>query len=163
GEGAGAMEPVDLTAIVHELAELYEPAAQDAGFSLRIDASPAPPVRGSRALISQAIANLLDNALKYAAGGTIIEIKVAKAAKNTVALTVADDGPGVPESDRGRIFNRFVRLETSRTTTGSGLGLSLVSAIARAHGASLTIGDGVAGGKGPGLSITLAFAAFERA
>ncbi|MEZ5983649.1 MAG: HAMP domain-containing sensor histidine kinase [Parvularculaceae bacterium] len=163
GEGAGAMEPVDLTAIVHELAELYEPAAQDAGFSLHIDASPAPPVRGSRALISQAIANLLDNALKYAAGGTIIEIKVAKAAKNTVALTVADDGPGVPESDRGRIFNRFVRLETSRTTTGSGLGLSLVSAIARAHGASLTIGDGVAGGKGPGLSITLAFAAFERA
>jgi signal transduction histidine kinase len=163
GEGAGAMEPVDLVAIVHELAELYEPAAQEAGFEMRVEAEPSPPVRGSRALISQAIANLLDNALKYAVGGSRIEIRVARAGRSAVALTVADDGPGVPESDRERIFHRFVRLESSRTTGGSGLGLSLVTAIARAHGARLTIGDGAPGGAGPGLGVTLTFPDVEHA
>lgn len=162
GEGAGAMEPVDLAAIADELAELYEPAAQDAGFSLRILTSPAPPVRASRELVSQAVANLLDNAFKYAEGGSIIELRVEKSGKQDVALTVADDGPGVPERDRERILKRFVRLETSRTTSGSGLGLSLVTAIARAHGASLTLGEGVSGGRGPGLGVRLVFHAVER-
>ncbi|HXI87517.1 MAG TPA: HAMP domain-containing sensor histidine kinase, partial [Parvularculaceae bacterium] len=143
GEGAGAMEPVDLVAIAQEMAELYEPAAQEAGFDLRIETQPSPPVRGSRALISQAIANLFDNALKYAVGGSKIEIKVrpSKTEKDVVELSVADDGPGVPEADREHVLQRFVRLETSRTTSGSGLGLSLVVAIARAHRATLTLGD----------------------
>ena len=162
GEGAGAMEPVDLVAIVHEMAELYEPAAQEAGFELRIDAKPSPPIKGSRALISQAIANLLDNAMKYASGGSVIEVDVSKTGKAAVSLTIADDGPGVPSEDRDHILQRFVRLETSRTTTGSGLGLSLVTAIARAHGAKVAIGDGVGGGAGPGLGVTLSFPVFER-
>lgn len=157
GEGAGAMEPVDLAAIVHELAELYEPAAQEAGFELKIETRPAPPVRGSRALISQAVANLLDNALKYADGGTTITIRVEKAGKNAVSLTVADNGPGVPEADRGRILHRFVRLESSRTTTGSGLGLSLVTAIARAHNAGMKIADSNPEGDNRGLAVTITF------
>lgn len=161
GEGARAMEPVDLAAIAHELAELYEPAAQDAGFALRIETTPAPPVRGSRALISQAIANLLDNALKYAVGGSVIEIRVQRSGRNAVRLAVLDDGPGVPEADRERIVHRFVRLESSRTTSGSGLGLSLVTAIARAHGAQLSIGEGIASEARPGLGVTLTFSDFE--
>jgi len=162
GEGAGAMEAVDVVAIAEELAELYEPAAQEAGFGLALKAHPAPPVRGSRALISQAIANLLDNALKYAAGGDRIEILVGRTPKNAVRLSVADNGPGVPANDREHIFKRFVRLESSRTTTGSGLGLSLVSAVARAHGAVLAVSDGLQKGDRRGLCVSLTFPAFER-
>ncbi|MEL7488723.1 MAG: HAMP domain-containing sensor histidine kinase, partial [Pseudomonadota bacterium] len=139
GEGAGVMEPVDLAAISEEMVELYEPAALEAGFVLSLNTRPAPPVRGSRALISQAIANLLDNALKYAEGGERIELSVGKTTRGAVRLIVIDDGPGVPEADRENVLRRFVRLETSRSTPGSGLGLSLVAAIARAHGARLSL------------------------
>jgi signal transduction histidine kinase len=163
GEGAGAMEPVDLAAIAEEMAELYDPAAQEAGFALSVATEPAPPILGSRALLSQAIANLLDNALKYAAGGSRIELSVERIPKSGVRLSVADDGPGVPETDREHILQRFVRLETSRTTHGSGLGLSLVSAIARAHGARLELSNGVPGNSGPGLRVTLTFEAHESA
>ncbi|MGF1545140.1 MAG: ATP-binding protein [Parvularculaceae bacterium] len=179
GEGAGAMEEVDLVAIAEEMAELYEPAAQDAGFVLELDASPAPPVRGSRALIGQALANMLDNALKYAVGGSVIKISVhgpaAPAALapappaapgvagplNAMAsLAVADDGPGIPEADRENVLRRYVRLERSRSTPGSGLGLSLVAAIARAHGASLSLAHTfVRGGAPRGLTLTLSFRA----
>ena len=162
GEGAGAMEAVDLVAIAQEMGELYEPAAQEAGFSLRIDAGAAPLVRGSRALISQAIANLLDNAFKYAVGGTRLELSVGKASKDQVRLSVADDGPGVRAEDREQMLKRFVRLETSRSTQGSGLGLSLVSAIARAHGARLFVGEGIAGPAGQGLCVTLLFPRHEK-
>ncbi|HNS88052.1 MAG TPA: HAMP domain-containing sensor histidine kinase, partial [Parvularculaceae bacterium] len=94
GEGAGSMEAVDLVAIAQEMVELYEPAAQDAGFVLQLKTAPAPPVRGSRSLISQALANLLDNALKYAVGGTTIRIDERKGSDGRVLLSVLDDGPG---------------------------------------------------------------------
>ncbi|MGE0408383.1 MAG: ATP-binding protein [Amphiplicatus sp.] len=162
GEGAGAMEPVDLAAIAGEMAELYEPAGEEAGFAVKLKIEPAPPVRGSRALISQALANLLDNALKYAVGGTVIEISVAKGPKGKASLAVADDGPGVPEADREHILQRFVRLETSRTTSGSGLGLSLVSAIARAHEGALFVADAYPGAARPGLKVTIDFPVFEK-
>lgn len=162
GEGAGAMEPVDLVAIAQEMAELYEPAAQDAGFTLALLVEPTPPIIGSRALISQAIANLLDNALKYAVGGSRVELKVGRAAAGGSILSVADDGPGVPEEDRGRILQRFVRLEESRSTTGSGLGLSLVAAIARAHDADLSFDGGLDGGGDSGFRIILRFPSRDR-
>ncbi|MEL6371481.1 MAG: HAMP domain-containing sensor histidine kinase [Pseudomonadota bacterium] len=157
GEGAGAMEPVDLAAIAEEMAELYEPAADDAGFVLALSVSPAPPVRGSRALISQAVANMLDNALKYAEGGTKIELTVSRSPDGRVILKVADDGPGIPEKNRSEVVKRFVRLEESRTTPGSGLGLSLVGAIARAHSATLTLRETNPDTDRPGLSIALSF------
>ncbi|MEQ1931052.1 MAG: ATP-binding protein [Parvularculaceae bacterium] len=163
GESGGAMEPVDVVAIAQEMTELYEPAVQEAGFALALKAEATPPIRGSRALISQALANLLDNAMKYAAGGANIEISVKKSQKGHVRLAVADDGPGVPIADREHIFQRFVRLETSRTTQGSGLGLSLVAAIARAHGAALKVDGGGLGGAQPGLSIALIFPPRARA
>lgn len=162
GEGAGAMEAVDLVAIAQEMVELYEPAAQDAGFVLQLKTAPAPPVRGSRALISQALANLLDNALKYAMGGTTIRIDVRKGADNHVLLSVLDDGPGVPEIERDSVVKRFVRLEQSRTTPGSGLGLSLVSAIARAHRGSIALGDSSANPDRRGLKVTIAFPAYDK-
>lgn len=162
GEGAGAMEAVDLVAIAEEMVELYEPAAQDSGFVLQLKAAPAPPVRGSRSLISQALANLLDNALKYAVGGTTIRIDVRKGSEGRVLLSVLDDGPGVPANERESVLKRFVRLEQSRSTPGSGLGLSLVSAIARAHRASISLGDSSSGGERRGLKVTIAFPPFDK-
>lgn len=163
GEGAGAMEAVDLVAIAEEMVELYEPAAQDSGFILQLKTAPTPPVRGSRSLISQALANLLDNALKYAVGGTTIRIDVRKGSEGRVLLSVLDDGPGVPEAERESVLKRFVRLEQSRSTPGSGLGLSLVSAIARAHRASISLGDSSSSAEQRGLKVTIAFPAFDKA
>ncbi len=142
GEGARSMGLVDLAAIAEEMAELYEPAARDADFELILVVTPSPLVTGSRELISQAIANSLDNALKYAVGGTRIELKVEPVENGDVRLSITDNGPGIPPEDRVRVLERFVRLERSRSTSGSGLGLSLVAAIASAHGAELRLEDG---------------------
>jgi signal transduction histidine kinase len=108
-------------------------------------------MRGDRHLLSQAISNLLDNALKYAGGGQI-ELRVFP--KNGQAiLEITDQGPGIPEADRHSVLDRFVRLEPSRTTPGNGLGLSLVRAIARRHDGSVTLED-----NRPGLRVRLQFA-----
>lgn len=161
GEGAGVMEPIDLVAIAQEMAELYEPAAQDAGFELTLTTAPTPLVRGSRELVSQALANFLDNALKYAEGGSRIDVWVGALKNSGAVITVADDGPGVEEGKRSRILERFVRLEESRSTPGSGLGLSLVAAIASAHNARLQFEDGLERpdslGGGRGLKVILRF------
>ena len=149
GERYGTMKPVDLVALVEEVTELYEPAAQDAGFQLKVDIQPTPQVMGSRELISQALANLLDNAFKYglsteAGVEPTIEVKVAPRVGGGALLSVSDNGPGVSPVDRERILNRFVRLEKSRSTHGSGLGLSMVTAIARFHNGQLSVGPGLA-------------------
>ncbi|MEM8935274.1 MAG: HAMP domain-containing sensor histidine kinase [Pseudomonadota bacterium] len=165
GERGGAMKPIDLVAIAEEMAELYEPAAQDAGFNLVMITSPTPPVKGSRELVSQAIANFLDNALKYARGGDRIELKVEPTEIGGAVLSVSDDGPGVAEGDRDRIRERFVRLDEGRSTPGSGLGLSLVAAIARGHHADLRFEDGLPHERGEdggrGLRVVMAFPPFD--
>ncbi|MEM6649577.1 MAG: HAMP domain-containing sensor histidine kinase [Pseudomonadota bacterium] len=150
GEGGGTKTAVDVAAVAEEMLELYEPAAAEAGFKLIGNISPAPLVMGSRELISQAIANLLDNALKYAKGSEdqpnedpTIELKVAPGPNRGTLLSIVDNGPGVSEADEKHILKRFVRLEESRSTLGNGLGLSLVSAIAQRHQAKLTIGRGL--------------------
>ncbi|MCI5043667.1 MAG: HAMP domain-containing histidine kinase [Aquisalinus sp.] len=147
------MQRVDLISVVNEVLELYEPAAEEEGFELITDLTTAPEVLGSRELLSQALANLLDNAFKYGhlpqssdAESSIeprIEVKVAPRPGGGALLTVSDNGPGVPVADRDRILNRFVRLEQSRSTQGSGLGLSMVSAIVNFHDGNLTIGEGL--------------------
>ena len=103
-------------------------------------------MRGNRELVSQALANLVDNAIKYAgrrpSGGTPAEITIAAAAEgDRILLTVADNGPGIAEADRARVVERFVRLEQSRSEPGSGLGLSLASAVAHLHGGELKLED----------------------
>jgi signal transduction histidine kinase len=144
-------EPLDLSEIARSAAELYEPVAEEKGFELAVAAQPGITIRGDRHLLSQALANLLDNALKYAKAGTI-EIR-AFAQGVQAMLEVADHGPGVPAADREAVLDRFVRLEASRTTPGNGLGLSLVRAIVRRHGGSLVLED-----NRPGLRVRLEFA-----
>jgi signal transduction histidine kinase len=143
-------EPVDLAEIAHSAAELYEPVAEERGFVLSVGTEPRVMIRGDRHLLSQAVANLLDNALKYAGGGEI-EILVFATDERAV-LEVADHGPGVPEVERESVFDRFVRLEPSRTTPGNGLGLSLVRAIVRRHDGSVVLED-----NRPGLRARLEF------
>jgi signal transduction histidine kinase len=131
GAGRGWMGLVDLSEVARNAAEFYEPVAEEQGFALALQAEPGILIRGDRHLLSQALANLIDNALKYAGGGEVT-IKVMRRDGHAV-LEVADRGPGIPEADRQSVFGRFVRLEPSRSTPGNGLGLSLVRAVARRH------------------------------
>jgi hypothetical protein len=156
GQARENMVDFDAAEIVRDVGELYEPLTEEKGIVLTVEAAAAAPVRGSRELVSQALANLIDNAIKYAqpaeGAGTPAEILVSAAADgDRVLLTVADRGPGIAETDRSRAVERFVRLEQSRSQPGSGLGLSLASAVARLHGGELTLADNA-----PGLKCVIA-------
>jgi signal transduction histidine kinase len=157
GQARENMTEFDASEIARDVGELYEPVADEKGIALKIDAPAAAPVRGNRELVSQALANLIDNAIKYAGtngkvNGVPAEI-VVKAGNDgeRITLSVADRGPGIPDANRGRVVERFVRLEQSRSEPGSGLGLSLASAVARLHGGELKLED-----NHPGLRTTLA-------
>jgi len=140
---------VDLTAIARAVAELYEPVAEEKGLVLRFDAPAPVNVRGDRHLLSQAIANLLDNALKYTPSGEVV--LSVRGNDSSARVAVADSGPGIPADRREAVFDRFVRLEGSRSTPGNGLGLSLVRAVARLHDGTATLED-----NNPGLKAVLA-------
>ncbi len=146
----------DAAEIARDVGELYEPLAEERGIVLKVEADSEAPVKGNRELVSQALANLVDNAIKYAGpnqiNGTAPEIVVrALNDGERILLTVADSGPGIAEADRERAVGRFVRLEQSRSQPGSGLGLSLASAVARLHGGELTLED-----NHPGLKSVIA-------
>ena len=148
GHARDNMAEFDAAEIVRDVGELYEPLADEKGLALKVEAPLSAPVRGNRELVSQALANLVDNAIKYAGpetsktNGAAAEIVVGAGADGErITLTVADHGPGIPEADRGRVVERFVRLEQSRSEPGSGLGLSLASAVARLHGGELKFED----------------------
>ncbi len=154
GNAADILSDIDAAEAARGVAELYDALAEEAGlaFAARIDGT--LPVRGNRELLGQAIANLVDNAIKYGAPGPGEgEKPVGVSARRVGAealITVADRGPGIPDADRERVLERFVRLESARTRPGFGLGLSLVAAVARLHGGRLTLED-----NGPGLRATL--------
>jgi hypothetical protein len=131
---------IDLSALVTDLADSYLPSAEDSNRMLTRDIEPGIEIDGNRELLAQAAVNLLDNALRHTPAGTAIGIRLA-ARGNDVVLAVSDHGPGVPAEDRARMFTRFTRLENSRSTPGHGLGLSLVAAIAGAHGGTATLHD----------------------
>ncbi len=148
GHARDNMVDFDAAEIVRDVGELYEPLADEKGLALKVEAPLTAPVRGNRELVSQALANLVDNAIMYAGpetsktNGATAEIVVGAGADGErITLTVADHGPGIPEADRGRVVERFVRLEQSRSEPGSGLGLSLASAVARLHGGELKFED----------------------
>jgi signal transduction histidine kinase len=147
------MRMIDLGALVTDVAELYEPVAEEAGFKLNVTAVSGAEVHGHRELLSQALANLIDNAIKHAApaqpNGSAIHVAVEPAA-GSVRLTVTDRGAGIAEADRARVLERFVRLENSRASPGSGLGLSLVAAVARLHEGEIRLEDA-----SPGLKVVL--------
>jgi signal transduction histidine kinase len=150
-------ERLDLGELAAAAAELYEPVAEEKGFRLKVEREPGVVVRGDRHILSQAVANLIDNALKYGADGRSPgEITVAvRRAGERARLEVADRGPGIPEAERASVFDRFVRLEPSRSTPGNGLGLSLVRAAARLHDGTVTLSDNA-----PGLKVQLEFPAY---
>jgi signal transduction histidine kinase len=149
GAATRHMAEFDAGEAVHGVGELYDPLADEKGINLKVEVSEPVPVRGSRELVTQALANLVDNAIKYARpadDGTPAEIVVrAQNEGDNVLLIVTDKGPGIAEADRGRVVERFVRLEQSRSEPGSGLGLSLVSAVARLHGGELRLEDNAPG------------------
>ncbi len=156
GEAARGMLELDAAEIARGVAELYEPVAEQQGLRLEVEAPGPAMVRGHRELISQALANLVDNAIKYAApllvaaGGADEEppaaiVVSAATHADRVVLTVADRGPGIPPEARGRAVERFVRLEESRSKPGSGLGLSLAAAVAHLHDGELVLEDNAPG------------------
>jgi signal transduction histidine kinase len=154
GQARGDMTDFDAADVARGIHELYEPLAEEDGLALSVQAEPAP-LHGNRELISQALANLVENAVKYGkpasgqAQAAMITIR-SEMDGDAVKLSVADRGPGIPEADRARAVERFVRLEASRTLPGSGLGLSLASAVATLHGGGLRLSD-----NNPGLCATL--------
>jgi signal transduction histidine kinase len=157
------MTAFDAADVAQGIQELYEPLAEDHGLTLHVTTEPAP-LHGNRELISQALANLVENAIKYgqpkpalqplgadASAGAAKDILIeARRDGEQVLLSVTDRGPGIPEADRAHAVERFVRLEESRTQPGSGLGLSLASAVATLHGGALKLSDAQ-----PGLRATL--------
>ncbi len=140
GTTRAAMTPLDLGEVAADVAELYEPLAEERKIGLALVPSTGVATLGNRSLIAQALANLVDNAIKYTPPGGKVRIRAA-AGDNGVELSVADSGPGIPPADRARVVERFVRLEASRNSPGTGLGLSLVAAVAHFHNARLTLED----------------------
>ena len=151
GTARGALSPLDLTSVASDVCELYEPLAEENTISLTLVPSDAVMIEGNRSLISQALANLVDNAIKYTPAGGRVTI-CSSSVSGGVELIVADTGPGIPPHERGRVTKRFVRLEASRHSPGTGLGLSLVAAVAHFHGAQLLLEDNA-----PGLKVTMRF------
>jgi signal transduction histidine kinase len=133
-------EDVDVAALARELVELYQPEAGNRNISLDYQGDASASVHGNRQLLAQALVNLLENAIKYVPEGGKVEAGV-RASGDSLTLTVADNGPGIPEADRARILQPFVRLERDRDQIGSGLGLSLVAAVMRLHRATIELLD----------------------
>jgi signal transduction histidine kinase len=158
GGDLGPLQPVDISETARSVAELYEPIAEEEGVALIVRAEDGLRVHGNRELIGQAIANLVDNALKYGASHKSVDdagvradvVITAQKAGRSVLLTIADRGPGISPADRARVLDRFVRLEDSRSRPGSGLGLSLAAAVVRMHGGTVDLEDNQ-----PGLRVRL--------
>ena len=149
GARRAGFKPVDLAAVARDVVEAFQPAADEEGKTLLADLSAPLPLSGDRELLTQMVANLVDNALRHTPANTRIVVASARHA-GAGRLTVSDNGPGVPPAELGRIFERFYRLDAARATPGDGLGLSLVAAIAELHGMDCAASD-----NGPGLSVAL--------
>lgn len=148
---------IDPAVLGADIAELYEPLCEDKGIDFKAELVPDLTIRGNQEFLAQALANILDNAVKYTPPGGAIMLRVRRRSSGEVEFSVTDTGPGVPEEDRERVVERFVRLENSRNEPGAGLGLSLVGAVAEAHGGRLELaeGPGKVGEIGPGLRVAL--------
>ena len=147
----------DVSELASGVAELYEALCEEKGQDFGVEFGRGLQVRGDRDFVAQALANLLDNAVKYTPPGGAVMLRTRRRASGEVEVSVTDTGPGIPEEDRERVLERFVRLERSRSAPGSGLGLSLVAAVVAAHGGRLELdeGPGVLDGRGPGLRTAL--------
>lgn len=155
GYSAEQTSSVDLAAIVAGVVELYEPVAEELGVALEAAVEGEAQVSANRELVAQALSNIVDNAIKYSAGhgdAPRVVVSLTRRGPGGYLLEVADNGPGVPDDDRERVTERFVRLEQSRTQPGSGLGLSLAKAVMEFHRGRLELS-----GRNPGLSVQMIF------
>jgi signal transduction histidine kinase len=151
GARRAGFAPTDLAGVGRTVVEAFAPSAEDAGVTLSLEASGPVVVDGDCELLTQMVVNLVENGLRHAGPGAIVRVRVAMDGK-TPTLAVTDNGPGVPDQERERLFDRFYRLERSRSTPGSGLGLALVSAVGRLHGATVTLDNA-----NPGLEARVSF------
>jgi signal transduction histidine kinase len=151
GSRRASFAPLDAAPLLHDVAELYDVVAEERGVALVLDSAGRLPMSGDAALVRQAVANLVDNALKFSPPGSTVRI-LGRVRPNGVEIVVSDQGPGIPEADRERAVERFYRGEAARNTPGSGLGLTLVGAVAQLHGGTLRLEDA-----GPGLKASLLF------
>jgi signal transduction histidine kinase len=149
--GTVAREPVDLSELVGSVVELYAPVSEERGIVLESSVAPGAQVQGNRQLLAQALANLLDNAIKFTPDGGRIRV-VLDGSGSAPQVIVEDNGPGIPADKREIVLGRRVRLDEARKFPGSGLGLSLVAAVTKLHGAHLVLDDA-----GPGLRVSLKF------
>ena len=156
GARRSAFAAFDLQPLLAGLGEFYAALAEDRGLALAVACPGGLHVRGDRALLQQAIANLLDNAMKFSPEGSTVRLAATRL-PGRITIEVVDEGPGIPEADRGRATERFFRGETARNTPGSGLGLALVQAVMQLHGGELALSHGSGGfaTNGPGLCATL--------
>ncbi len=151
GSRRGKFTEVDLSQLLQTVVETYAPVAEDSGHEIVSAVAPGITIRGDRELLTQMFANLIENALGHTPSGTEIQVSLEPSEAGAL-VTVADRGSGIPEGERTRVLQRFYRLDTSRTTPGSGLGLALVAAIVELHGVEMTLSD-----NRPGLRIALRF------
>jgi signal transduction histidine kinase len=153
----------DAADLAADMAELYEPASEDKGLEFSAEIERGLMVEGNQPFLAQALANIIDNAIKYTPTGGAVMLRARRRSSGEVEYSVTDTGPGVPEADRERVIERFVRLDNSRTEAGSGLGLSLVGAVMEAHGGRIILdeGPGAYGGFGPGLRVALVLPAAQ--
>ena len=146
---------MDVSELGEELAELFDPACEEAGLSFKSQISRNLTILADRDLVGQALSNLLDNAVKYTPEGGAITFSITRGPNGTVDMTVVDSGPGVPEDSRELVVQRFQRMDSARTQPGSGLGLALVDSVADMHGGSLILSDAGGDPDMPGLKATL--------
>jgi signal transduction histidine kinase len=155
-------ERVNATSILRELVDFYEPAAEEQDRSLKGEVEDGLYIHGEPGLFTQAVSNLIENALKYTYAKGRVELRAVRRPDGRIEIAVADDGPGIAPEDRDRVLERFVRLESARSTPGAGLGLSLVAAVARLHKGGLHLRDGLGGlGERKGLGAVLVLPAMS--
>ncbi len=153
GEG-GKLEPLDVSLLLGQLADLFEPVIEEAGLVFTAEIEPELMIMADRSLLAQSISNLLDNAVKYTSQGEV-RLSAKRLPANQMSISVSDSGSGIPVDQRDHVLERFVRLDSARSLPGSGIGLSLAVAIAELHGGRLTLADGLPRGADFGLEARL--------
>jgi signal transduction histidine kinase len=153
GAGRKRFVPVDLNGLLNTVADVYGPVIEDEGhrFEGAIDGAGPVMIQGDRELLTQLLANIIENSINHCPKGTTVSMSLARAEERAI-LMLCDSGPGIPEEEREKVFQRLYRLEKSRSRPGSGLGLSLVAAIVELHDAKIDLGD-----NRPGLCVTITF------
>ncbi len=157
GEQREMLTEMDPKIVLEDMAEFYEPACEDAELEFETNIGDGNIILADRGLLSQAVSNLVENAIKYTPAGGKVRLELYRNKNSRVVIAVTDNGPGIPATERERVKERFVRLDKSRTAPGSGLGLAMVDAIATLHEAEFALADGIKTDSGYGLSVQIIF------